>query len=546
MKIIKPVFHACVLSLALSGAYATQLPPRIMIKFKNNEALTNVKKATFKSLGLKASKVIPMANKAYVVEFHRQGLKSSIDDILQKLNQRDDVKYAVKDKVGYFKPEPKVPGQLSLLTHTLQWDEFSPPQGVHLESSAGQEDGAWQYNHGESATPVVVGVLDTGIELNPRLRDNLMIGKDGKLLGWNFAANNDELSDETGSYHGTHVAGTIASSGYDMIGMGPKLKILPIKIPDSSGMFYESAVINGIYWALGHQVPGAKDNPYPVKVMNMSFGIDEAPGKEVDFCDAAVQEAVDTANHEGAVIVVAAGNNNSEDDLGSPGGCEGVIRVTSTGPTGLRAYYSNYGESSTYAAPGGDKRYGQVGGILSTVKPGMGVEHSGLDFYQGTSMATPHVAGLFGLVFAYGQGDNITGEQAKDLIYATTHDFGESEDENESCVGRKSCGHGIIDANLALQALSKGYTKFISSPRITSSVSQTGCPNGMVKALKPVISDKAGVWRLKTNQCTKLTHISRLELKQGQLVANYAGIRYQLDGDYSSCQLIGIDGIGCR
>lgn len=214
--------------------------------------------------------------------------------VLERLRKNPEVLYAVKDRIGYFTPvpDPKTYNLVDLLTHESQWDEFERPAGVMLESKPGSRDGAWAYTTGLAKKPIVVAVLDTGITLHDSLINNLVKDSEGRVWGWNFAANNNNLYDETKSFHGTHVAGTIAGYGNIMSGMGEDLKILPLKIPAASGMFYESAVVNAIYWSVGGEVPGIPTNIHPAKVLNMSFGVDRGPKDEIDFCDQALQEAV--------------------------------------------------------------------------------------------------------------------------------------------------------------------------------------------------------------------------------------------------------------
>lgn len=507
------------------------------------QSLVNSKQALSQSLGVNIQSVEPMAAGLTLLVVQQQGKEG------ERLNQSSLIEYAVKDRKTTIKPiKPMLMQGVMALSHELQWDQFTPPAGTMLESAAGLKDGAWQYSLGETFPPVVVAIVDTGVELNPRLTNNFLYDNNNNIIGWNFANNNADFSDETGSYHGTHVAGTIAAGGNDVFGMGPKLKILPVKIPDASGMFYESAVINGIYWALGEKVPGVPTNPYPAKVMNMSFGIDEGPGKEVDSCDAAVQSAIDFANNKGAVMVVAAGNNDLEDDLGAPAGCKGTIRVSSTDPSGLKAYYSNFGKGVTYAAPGGDKRHGMTGAILSTVKPGTGINGSGLAFMQGTSMASPHVAGLFGLVFA--MDPTISSETAKKIVYSTTHDFGENGSDENACRGKKSCGHGIIDADAALAAIDANYHFILNSPKLSQlALTSEGCASGQVRASAEKFFDETAQaeWQLEKNACVSKSDLDfpNLMVMDYSVSANFGAIKYKIY-PHGHCNRIGWDGVGCH
>lgn len=530
---------------------------RVIIKYKHHTmAISSLKSQVFKSIQMPVKEMKPMANGAYSLVLDSSALPSfktkgseNTNAILERLRKNPNVEYAVKDRIGYFKPvaDPEVNLELSqLLSHDSQWDEFTAPAGIMLESKPGLKDGAWAYTSGKSKRSVVVAVLDTGVALNDSLVNNLVKDKDGNVWGWNFAGNNNDLSDETKSYHGTHVSGTIAGYGDVMNGVGPDLKILTVKIPAESGMFYESAVINGIYWSVGGEVPGVPTNMHPAKVLNMSFGVDLEPGTEIDYCDQPLQEAVNYAHKKGAVLAVAAGNDNIWEHYNAPGVCNGTVKVASTGPEGLRSYFSNYGPGVMLAAPGGDKRYGSVGGILSTVNPGGGYNSSGFDFYQGTSMASPHVAGVAGLIFA--MSDRVLkAEQVEQILYTTTHNFGTSTDQNKSCVGKKPCGHGILDANNAVQTALNGYDVLFSAPKIADLATKE-CGKSMVKPGVDTINTGSSTWLKDKAVCEELSDYQNphVAVKDGQIYAYYGAVSYQLDQRaFKECHVIGYDGVGC-
>lgn len=550
------LFGLSFLSVA-HGVFALSDPNTVRIIFKYKEQiqnLTSLKSQISHIAQLPVKELNPMANGAYLLildssSINIQNKKQDSSLVIKRLRQDPQILYAVKDRISYVKPvpDPEIFDLGNLLSHESQWDEFSRPAGVMLESKPGLKDGAWAYTSGLSKDPIVVAVLDTGIALNNSLIKNLVTDDKGTIWGWNFSANNNNLEDETKSYHGTHVAGTIAGYGQVMTGMGEDLKILPLKIPAADGMFYESSVINAIYWAVGGEVPGVPTNIHPAKVLNMSFGIDKGPGEEINYCDQALQEAVMFTRQKGAVLAVAAGNDNAWENFGAPAVCQGTIKIASTGPEGLRSYFSNYGPSVTFAAPGGDKRYGIWGGILSTVNPGGGYNGSGFDFYQGTSMATPHVAGVAGLVLAASTKELST-EQIEQLLYSTTHDFGVSTDSNKSCKGKKSCGHGILDAENAVKAAAAGYDLIFSSPRIER-LAIKGCKKHDVKSGPKQIISEGVVWIQNNSTCGTLKNMQKPHMEQakdGTIIAHYGSISYRLDqSGYKSCYIIGYDGVGC-
>jgi serine protease len=558
MRYKKGLIGFTLLSL-LQGVNAADSSPLIRVIVKNTPQITASFASTnqlSKAFNMPVHSITPIAGEAYALTFRQQDLTQilsgngdPVDAVLSQLRQNPNVVYAVKDRVGHFEPLPApIIDEVNFpLSHELQWDEFKAPGGIMLESAAGLRDGAWAYTTGRASKPIVVAVLDTGVALNDNLIDNLIKDSKGKIWGWNFAANDNDISDETLSYHGTHVAGTIAAFGQVMIGVGENLKVLPVKIPDASGMFYESQVINAIYWAVGGKVPGAPANPYVANVLNMSFGIDEKPGKEQEHCDAALYDALSFARAQGAVMTVAAGNDNRWEHYNAPAVCNNTIKVAATGPSGLRAYYSNYGPGVSFAAPGGDLRYGKQGGIFSTVKPGGGFQGSGFDFYQGTSMASPHAAGVAGLIFAAADG-RVTPERVEQILYATTHGFGESSDDNKSCRGSKPCGHGILDAENAVKAVIANYDVIFSAPT-GDKLTLTTCAQGGYEAKFTTNEGSPVIWKALQTSCQNKTSYQQPKLEQdkdGKIVAHYGKADFVLDGSfYKHCQVIGNNGVGC-
>lgn len=559
MSLKKSILGLGLLSVAQCGFALPETDTvRVIIKYKQQPlAVAMLKSQIIQSIQLPIKEMKPMANGAYSVILEAKQTAfakgSGVDNttaVLQRLRQNPNVLYAVKDRVGHFQPVPDPITQdfSEVLSHDRQWDEFKRPAGVMLESAPGLKDGAWAMTTGKSLKePIVIAVLDTGIALNDSVVNSLVKDANGNVFGWNFAGNNNDLSDETKSYHGTHVSGTIAGYGDVMKGMGEDLKILTLKIPAETGLFYESAVVNAIYWSVGAEVPGVPTNPFPAKVLNMSFGVDEKPGKEIDYCDEALQEAVSFARKKGAVLAVAAGNDNVWEHYNAPAVCNGTIKVASTGPSGLRSYFSNYGPGVAFAAPGGDKRYGLVGGILSTVNPGGGYQGSGFDFYQGTSMASPHVAGVAGLIFAASE-TTLKPERVEQILYTTTHEFGTSSDANKSCVGKKPCGHGILDAENAVKAVVKEYDVFLSAPT-AAALDNKVCAQGMLQPSKVTIHSGEAIWIQTQATCESEDTYQHphVELaKDGKIYAYYGSTSFQLNqATYSACEVIGYDGVGC-
>nr|WP_235432174.1 S8 family peptidase [Nocardiopsis sp. RV163] len=166
-----------------------------------------------------------------------------------------------------------------------------------------------------------------------------------------------------GNGHGTHVAGTIGSAAY---GVAPAADLFGVKVLDDNGSGSYDDVIAGIDWVAANAGPDA--------VANMSLGGPVSP---------TLDEAVNSLAASGVFVAVAAGNEGQDAGNTSPGGAEGVTTVGASDATDAAAYFSNHGPSVDIYAPGVD--------VESTVPGG------GTDSYDGTSMASPHVAGAAAL-----------------------------------------------------------------------------------------------------------------------------------------------------
>src|SRR5207253_2923541 len=180
--------------------------------------------------------------------------------------------------------------------------------------------------------------------------------------------------------------------------------------------------------ASGGTVSGLPANTTPARVINLSLG---GSGS----CDTTSQNAINSARSRNTVVVVAAGNSNADAANYSPASCAGVITVAAVNRSGGRAYYSNYGAKVAVAAPGGDMRSSAANGILSTLNAG--ATTPGADnyaYYKGTSMATPHVAGVVALMLS--RNAALTPDDVAAKLKSTARPF------PASCA---QCGAGIVD-----------------------------------------------------------------------------------------------------
>ena len=336
------------------------------------------------------------------------------------------------------------------------------PQQWHYQNNAGglNLEPAWDITKGSG---VVVGVIDTGITPHSEFAGQL-------VPGYDFISNTDvsvdgdgrdadpndpgdwsvagecSVSDLSSSWHGTHVAGTIAAlsdNGVGGAGVAPQAKVEPIRVLGKCGGSL-SDIIDAITWGSGGDVPGVPANANPAEVLNMSLGGGGA-------CGVALQSAIDGAVARGTTIVVAAGNSGGDAASQQPASCNNVITVSAVGPTGSLASYSSFGQVVDVAAPGGTGASPASANVLSTLNLGTTVQAGeGYGWYAGTSMASPHVAGVAALIQAASKTPK-TPAQVQKILENTAYANGGFA---TGCSYDKPCGAGIVDATAAVRVAS--------------------------------------------------------------------------------------------
>ena len=348
--------------------------------------------------------------------------RGEVASTLQRLRGRTDVLSAEPNYIAYKQDVPTDP------LFGLQWN-FSNPIDTDINLPEARAVSTGQ--------GVVVAVIDTGIayENYTQLRTRYYLAPDFAstcfVAGYDFVNNDSHANDDES--HGTHVAGTIAQSTNNTLGgagIAPAVCLMPIKVLNSNGSGTYAAIADGIRFAADH---GAD-------VINLSLG--GTAGSSM------LEEALAYAYGKGVTIVAAAGNNGSGSVLYPAAYNQYVIAVGASRYDASRAGYSNYGSGLDVMAPGGDTSVDQNGdgygdGILqNTFNPNTKNRSDfGYWFFQGTSMASPHVAGIAALVLANG---NASGpDQVRSALESTALNLGPSGWDNEF-------GWGLVDAAAAL------------------------------------------------------------------------------------------------
>ncbi|EIJ79911.1 peptidase S8/S53 subtilisin kexin sedolisin [Bacillus methanolicus PB1] len=315
----------------------------------------------------------------------------STSELIQYFNSQPDFIYAEPNYL-YLQNKIDFPNDL-LYREQYQWNL------PVIQTEAG-----WDVTRGDEK--IIIAVVDTGVDLNhPDLRKRL-------TKGYNVLENNDYPDDDNG--HGTHVAGIIASETNNREGVAGITwynKIMPIKAMGAEGYGTTFDIAKGIIWAADH---GAD-------VINLSLGNYQP--------SSLMKEAVKYAYEKNAVIISAAGNDNSSHPS-FPAAYPEVLGVSAVSYTGQRAPFSNYGDYIDVSAPGVQ--------IPSTY---FNQQYAAL---SGTSMASPHVAGLAGLILS--ANPELRNKEVMDIIKNTAYDLGAPGKDIDF-------GSGLIDVKKALEAV---------------------------------------------------------------------------------------------
>ncbi|UYQ63145.1 S8 family peptidase [Streptomyces peucetius] len=485
------------------AAQADQAPvERLIVGYKSMTTEANSDAAAdkdAKAKGKKAGESLGFERRlgtgAALVDLGGELGKKDTADVMAAFQADPDVAYVVPDTRMYATAvEPND------TEYNRQWDLFEARAGMNVP-------GAWDKATGEG---VNVAVIDTGYVSHSDLAANVIAGydfisdpfmaNDGGGRDSNAADPGDWMNrgecgtdqngqpvparDTNNSWHGTHVAGTIAATtgnSKGIAGIAYNATVQPVRVLGKCGGT-TADIIDAITWASGGSVAGVPANANPADVINMSLGGGGA-------CDSGTQSAINGAVNRGTTVVVAAGNSNANAANFNPASCSNVITVAASDREGNRASYSNYGSVVDITAPGGETAVSSTNGIWSTLNTGTrSVGSENYVAYQGTSMAAPHIAGLAALMNQ--TGPSLTPSQIESAIKTNARTLA------GSCSG--GCGAGLADAAATLGAGGGGgeepptgnvftnsaNVNIYDNATVTSSIAVSGISGNAPSALK--------------------------------------------------------------
>ena len=537
---------------------ANDLPPGLSVAQINESLRKPLTTKKFNEIqaaaGMQLTEHGSLSNGAHLLSMPGSSDKVGMKKAIAAIRALANVEYVEEDRIMNIQaaPNDEYYGNLWGL-HPVARVATPAPGGTG--SYGADFESAWNINTG---TGVVVAVVDTGITSHPDI-----VGSNGNLVsaGYDFisdcrmrntcaAKTSNSLAvtlpspDATdlgdyitaqdikdnptlfpgpdpynSSWHGTHVAGTIAALGNNAIGViggAHNARILPVRALGKGGG-YMTDIVEGMRWAAG--IHPTIPNPNPANIINLSLS-GEGP------CSTTEQNAINAIVAAGVVVVVAAGNGNQDVANSSPANCNNVISVAAIAKDGSRGAYSNYSGSSvkvTLAAPGGSQSLnGDDRGIYSTLNTGLtkaDLPPSGYIYvyYQGTSMAVPHVSAAVALMKS--RNSALTPVQIKNILSSpsslTSFPTFVAGLSTWDCALNQSCGAGILNAQLAVQnsitpLIASVATMDFGSIPVNDTVNQTVTLtnislDSVVVGNVTVTGSHAAYFKVATNTCDSTT-----------------------------------------
>lgn len=476
----------------LSGLQSAQTHQRFIVKFRDGSAPVANTTALASSLKTAAAGIASSQGRALgLQQVRRLAVGSTVVRTDRALDQAESEllmrKLAADPNVEYVEVD-----QIMRPTLTPNDTRFSEQWGFGTSNASINVRPAWDKATG---TGVVVAVIDTGITNHADLNANILPGYDfisdaamARDGGGRDSNPNDEgdwyganecgagIPASNSSWHGTHVAGTVAAvtnNSTGVAGTAFNAKVVPVRVLGKCGG-YTSDIADAIVWASGGTVSGVPANANPAEVINMSLG---GGGS----CSTTYQNAINGAVGRGTTVVVAAGNSNTNVSSAVPANCPNVIAVAATTSAGARASFSNYGTGIDISAPGQS--------ILSTLNSGTTTPGSAsYASYNGTSMAAPHVAGVVALMQSVAPSP-LSPAQVESIIKSTARPL------PGACSG--GCGAGIIDADAAVTAAVNGTTPNPGGTVLQNNVPVTGLGAASGASLSYTVNVPAGSAQLR-------------------------------------------------
>ncbi|MGE8283921.1 MAG: S8 family peptidase [Stenotrophomonas lactitubi] len=476
----------------LSGLQSAPTHQRFIVKYRDGSAPVANTTALASSLKTAAAGIASNQGRALgLQQVRRLAVGSTVVRTDRALDQAESEllmrKLAADPNVEYVEVD-----QIMRATLTPNDTRFSEQWGFGTSNASINVRPAWDKATG---TGVVVAVIDTGITNHPDLNANILPGYDfisdaamARDGGGRDSNPNDEgdwygdnecqagYPGSNSSWHGTHVAGTVAAvtnNSTGVAGTAFNAKVVPVRVLGKCGG-YTSDIADAIVWASGGTVSGVPANANPAEVINLSLG---GGGS----CSTTYQNAINGAVGRGTTVVVAAGNSNTNVSSSVPANCPNVIAVAATTSAGARASFSNYGTGIDISAPGQ--------GILSTLNSGTTTPGSAsYASYNGTSMAAPHVAGVVALMQSVAPSP-LSPAQVESIIKSTARPL------PGACSG--GCGAGIIDADAAVTAAINGTTPNPGGTVLQNNVPVTGLGAASGASLSYTVNVPAGSAQLR-------------------------------------------------
>ena len=476
----------------LSGLQSAPTHQRFIVKYRDGSAPVANTTALASSLKTAAAGIASSQGRALgLQQVRRLAVGSTVVRTDRALDQAESEllmrKLAADPNVEYVEVD-----QIMRPTLTPNDTRFSEQWGFGTSNASINVRPAWDKATG---TGVVVAVIDTGITNHADLNANILPGYDfisdaamARDGGGRDSNPNDEgdwyganecgsgIPASNSSWHGTHVAGTVAAvtnNSTGVAGTAFNAKVVPVRVLGKCGG-YTSDIADAIVWASGGTVSGVPANANPAEVINMSLG---GGGS----CSTTYQNAINGAVGRGTTVVVAAGNSNTNVSSAVPANCPNVIAVAATTSAGARASFSNYGTGIDISAPGQS--------ILSTLNSGTTTPGSAsYASYNGTSMAAPHVAGVVALMQSVAPSP-LSPAQVESIIKSTARPL------PGACSG--GCGAGIIDADAAVTAAINGTTPNPGGTVLQNNVPVTGLGAASGASLSYTVNVPAGSAQLR-------------------------------------------------